>query len=512
MPQVINIPGLEHPVRFPDSMSDGDIEKAIKGLMPSTPVSSQQTGAQIEAGNTGVMQAPMIAAGKKTSDILNGLTQLYLKSRGENSALGGLEKNVQAENQVYAPLKQKFPIATGLGETLPALAVPGAGAGYAGAAMAGAIPELLSYGDTNTRLASGAVGAVGGMGGRAFGGAVSTLLKPAGMGVYPNKAGMDAAAKIGYSPLPGAATQNPALSNIENYLSRSAGSSTTMREIAQKNIEALNSAATKSIGQIGTELSPAVLNAAQKTIGSDFARLQSITAPHIGNDFVNSLVKIESANAARGPFRLSEVDKLLDKGMDLAAQGNLSGTAYKEIRSALSGEASKAFTAGNAPLGQAYKEVRTALDEAAKQSLSKTDQKAWKVAREQWSNWKTLTKGNVAEAGDVSAARVAAQLRADKAGPGFRTGTRTGDLVDVGRIGEAFKGPLNPNSGALMHTVPSALMSPANYVAGQIYTSPLMQRYLRAGLLDIGRSGELALKEAGMPFGIAGIRGLLGVE
>jgi len=511
MPQIINVPDVGQ-VRFPDGMTDSDIEKAIKGMLPAVPPSMQQTGGQMAAADTGVMQAPMIAAGKKTTDILNGLTQLYLKARGETSALGGLEKNVQEENKLYAPLKQKFPIATSLGESLPALAVPGVGSGYVGAAMAGAIPDLLSYGDTGTRLAGAGTGAVGGMGGRAIGGAMSTLLKPAGMGVYSNKEAMAAAKKIGYAPLAGAATQNPALSNIENYLSRSAGSSTTMRELAQKNIEALNSAATKAIGQSGTELSPAVLNSAKATIGADFARLQGITAPQLGDDFMNSLVKIEIANIERGPFRVPEVDKLLKKGIDLAAQGNLSGTAYKEIRSALSGESSKAFAAGDAPLGQAYKAVRQALDDAATQSLSKADQEAWKVAREQWGNWKTLTKGNVAEAGNVSAARVAAQLRADKAGPGFRTGTRTGELVDIGRIGEAFKGPLNPNSGALMHTVPSALMSPANYVAGQIYTSPLMQRYLRSGLLDIGRSGEMALKEAGVPFGIAGTRGLLGVE
>ncbi|MCV5968501.1 hypothetical protein, partial [Lactococcus petauri] len=74
------------------------------------------------------------------------------------------------------------------------------------------------------------------------------------------------------------------------------------------------------------------------------------------------------------------------------------------------------------------------------------DQKAWETVRSQWGNWKTLTKGQVAEAGNVSPARVAAQLRAQ--GPGFRTGSQ-GPLQDIGRIGEGIKGAANPNSGNL---------------------------------------------------------------
>lgn len=489
-------------------MSDDEIVSAIKKLRPV----AQPSGAEMLAKETGPWEALMVGAGKKTEDILSGLTQGYLKLRGEDKALSGLQQNVQAGLDVYAPLRRERPITTGLGEALPSMAVPGAGASYGGAALAGALPELLSYGTAAERAKRGAFGAGGAMAGRALAGLLTTALKPAGAGINADKEAMAAAERIGFKPLAGQATQNPALLNVENYFARRGGSGGTMQSIAQAQKEALNAAAAKSMGQEGTDLSGPLLSAAQDKIGGEFQRLQAITAPSLGDDFVNALGKIEADNAAKGAFRNPQIDKVIQKGLDLAAQGNLSGQAYKEIRSELTAQAGSAFTKeGNAPLGQALKTVRDALDTAAKTSLSEADQKAWDVARNQWANWKILTKGNVAEAGDVSAARVAQALRAR--GPSFRLGDIQGPLADVARIGEGFKGPLNPNSGALLAAGPmSWLSAPVNYVAVQTYTAPVIQKWLREGIVDIGTNGELIVKATGVPLGIATSKNLLGIE
>lgn len=501
----IEVPGMGV-VEFPDGMSDDQIASAIRANMPKPP---EPTGAETLAKQTGPFEAALVGAGAKTNDILNGIVQMYLGARGETSALGGLAQNVAEQKAAIAPLQQERPISTGLGSALPAMAIPGAGASYPGAMLAGALPEVLSYGSAKERATRGGVGAAGGAAGRAIGGFVTSLLKPAGVGVNANQAAMEASKRIGYKPLAGQATQNPALLNVENYLARTPGSSGTMEAIQRANQDAVNRAAAKSIGQQSDEMSAAVLNAGEKTIGREFDRLQSVTAPQLGKDFVNSLQKIELSNAARGSFREPAIDNLLNKALDLAAKGNLSGTAYKEIRTELSGQATKAFKGGDATLGQAVKSVRTALDDAAEQSLSKADQEAWKVARDQWGSWKTLTKGLVSEAGNVSPARVAAQLRAQ--GPGFRTGAQ-GPLADIGRIGEGFKGALNPNSGNLPNTVAGTLMSPVNFVAAKAYTSPIVQKYLRDGILDIGKNGELIVKATGVPLGLAATNQLLGVQ
>lgn len=475
----------------------------------------QPSGAESLAKETGAGEAFLVSAGRKTQSIVDGILQKYLEFTGDTKALGGLKQNVAARDAEFEPLAKERPISTGLGGALPAMAVPGAGAGYVGAMAAGAIPELLSYGTTQERLSRGGVGAVGGAVGRGLSSAIPALLKPAGVGVNPNREAMDAAGRIGFKPLAGQATQNPALLNVENYLARTPGSSGTMQALNQANTEAINRTAARSIWQTGTEVGPSMLGAAQKTLGSEFTRLQAITAPQLGTDFVESLVKVEAANAARGPFRSAPIDSLLDKAMNLAAQGKLSGTAYKEIHTELASEGTKAFKAGDASLGQAYKTVREALDDAAGKSLSEADQRAWDMVRSQWGNWKTLMKGQVAEAGNVSPARVASQLRAQ--GPGFRTGAQ-GPLQDIGRIGEGIKTATNPNSGNLGqmmlygNPVTGIPLAVGNAVAAKVYTNPLVQRYLREGILDVGKSGELVIKATGVPLGIAATNKLLGVE
>ena len=512
----VNLPDGRVLRNVPDGTTQAQILAKLRaaGEDVSWADQKQPTGAEIVAKEQGPMDALAIGAGKKTSDILNGLAQMYLSLRGEPKALEGLKQNVATENAAYAPLRAERPYATGFGEALPSMAVPGAGSGYVGAAVAGALPDLLSYGSTEQRLAAGGVGAAGGMAGRAAGGLLSNILKPAGVGVNPNRAAIDAAERIGYKPLAGAATQNPAMMNVENYLSRGIGSSGIMQGLERANKEAVGRAAASSIGEVSNNVSADVLKAAESRIGSSFERLQAITAPHLGDDFVNALATIEAKNASLGPFRLSSVDSVVQKGLDLAAKGDLSGEAYKVIRTEISNQATSAFKSGDAAVGQAFKAVRNALDDAATKSLAPEEQKAWQVAREQWGNWKTLTKGLLAEGGDVSPARVAQALRAQ--GPGFRTGTTTGPLADVGRIGEGIKSALNPNSGNLQNVqsygsmgVPLAI---GNFAAAKVYTNPIVQKYLREGLLDIGKNGELIVKATGVPLGAAATKGLLGVD
>jgi len=505
----VNVPG-HGVVSFPDGMTEDQIVAAIKSN------ETAPTGAQKAASQTGPMDAFMISAGRKTQGIIDGILQKYLQTMGDEKALGGLATNVAARDAEFAPLAKERPIATGLGSALPAMAIPGAGSGYLGAMVAGAAPEVLSYGTDAQRLARGGVGAAGGAAGRAIGSGITSLLKPAGVGVNPNTAAMEAAARIGYKPMAGQATQNQAMLNVENYLARNPGSSGTMQAINAANQSAVNRAATSSIGQTGDSVGAGVLGAAQKELGSEFSRLQAATAPQLRADFIQSLVAIDTKNSALGSFRNPAVDDLVKKSLDLAAQGKLSGTAYKEIHTELSAQATKAFKAGDAAEGQAFKTVREALDEAAGKSLSQADREAWDTVRQQWGNWKTLTKGLVAEGENVSPARVAQQLR--QQGPGFRTGATSGPLVDVGRIGEGIKGALNPNSGNLPqmmmygNPVTGIPLSIGNAMAAKTYTNPMIQRYLRSGLLDIGANGELIVKATGLPFGIAATKGYLGAQ
>lgn len=363
----------------------------------------------------------------------------------------------------------------------------------------------------------GAVDGIGGAGGVLLGKGIARALKPAGVGtanVSPDA--LQAAERVGYKPSAAQITQNPAMMNFENYLARSPGSSGAMQQVRQTQQTALNRAGARAMGETADTLDEAVFAAAKGRIGGEFDRLGQITQPDLTGGFLTTLARVDSDNAARGAFASDKITKLIDKGLDLAANNNLDGKAYKEIRSALANEAQAAFRAGDATTGQAYKSLYTSLDDAAKSSLSPADQKAWDVARMEWKALKTLSKSNVAEAGNVSAPRAAAAVRSH--GPQLRTGGASGPLADIARVGEAFKGVQNPNSGQLSqqmlygNPITGVPLMLGNRLAAAAYLSPLGQKYLSRGLLDVGETGQGLLSRAGMQFAIPGTRGLLGVE
>lgn len=513
MAQIVEVPGVGH-VEFPDGMNDAAIVQAIKKMAP--------TKAPSPADGIGAMEAGLIAAGRSTDKIVQGARQLFNKAIGDQATLDKIAQEQADNDAAYAPLKAAHPTATNIGEALPALAVPVGGAAGGTAAflarsgVAGALPGLASYGSAEDRLKAGALGAVGGALGGALGLGIGKVLKPSGAAEAIAPEAAQAAERLGMKLSAGQKTQNPAMMNFENYLSRSPGSSGAMQAKAAANQSALNKAAASSMGQAGDVLGEGTFAAAKNAIGAEFSRLGGITNPKLGSEFMDALVKIDSANAARGAFKSKSVDSLVDKGLELAAKGKLDGVAYKEIRTALNNDAQAAFKSGDSTYGQALKTVRNALDDAAKASLSKEDQKAWDVARAQWSAYKTLTKSNVSEAGNVSAARTAAALRSG--GDSFRTGAMNGPLADIGRVGEGLKSVQNPNSGQLMNQmmfgnpVTGIPMAAMNKAAESVYSSRPVQSYLSRGLMDIGDNGLLLTGRLGQAASLPMLKNLLGAQ
>lgn len=473
------------------------------------------------ADGIGALEAGLISAGRTTDKVIQGVRQLYNKAIGDEETLSRMAADEAEKDRLFKPLQEARPIATSVGAALPALAIPAGGATAAAfvgrSALAGAAPGALSYGSLEDRLKAAAVGGAGGAVGGGLGLGTARLLKPAGQaasGLSDDAIG--AAERLGMKLTAGQKTQNPAMLNFENYLAKSPGSSGAMQRVSEANQTALNRAALKAMGQSGDELSEGAFSAAKSAIGSEFDRLQQVTSPTLGNDFLAALSKIDADNIARGPFKSAEIDSLIDKGLDLAAQGKLSGKAYKEIRTSLTNEASKAFTRGDAATGQAIKTVRKSLDDAAKASLSKADQEAWDTTRAQWMAYKQLTRSNVSEGGSVSAPRLAAGLR--RGGDNFRTGKMGGPLADIGRVGEAIKGVQNPNSGQLAqqmfygNPLTGVPMMAANKAAELAYMNPVTQWYLSNGLLDIGEGGRLLIGNLGIVPGIPLTQGLLGAQ
>lgn len=499
-------------LEFPDGTNPQVIQSTVRKLMAQAP--AQPTGP-----TEGMGEAMLIAAGRGTDKLVQGVRQAYNYATGDQAALDKMAETEADNDRAYKPLQEKFPIATGIAETAPAMAVfpMAGGASLVRAGVSAGLPSVLSYGTAEERLKRGATDAAFGAAGAKAGQLVARALKPAGVGVAgASDDALAAAERIGYKPTPAQISQSPGMASFENYLLRTPGSSGTMQKVANANQTALNQAAAKSVGQSADDVGESVLAAAKKGIREEFDRLQAITKPVIGDDFVNALAKIDSENAARGPFKSKHVDHLINKGLELASKGDLDGKAYKEIRTQLTNEALMMSKMGDETTAGAYREVRSALDKAARGSLPDAEQKAWDLVRKQWDDFKTLTKSNVAEAGNVSAARAASALRAKH--PGFRTGAVNGPMADVARVGEAFKGVPNPTSGQLAqqmmfsNPVTGVPLYLGNKAAAAAYMSPLGQQYFSRGLLDVGETGRALLGRGGIQLGIPAGRGLLGVE
>lgn len=158
MPQVIDIPGVGQ-VEFPDGMSDQDIVKAIRTKI------APQKAAPLE--DPGLGQTMLIGAGRTFDRIGKGMQQMYYGATGNEAELQKLKARAAEDDRLYRPLQEARPFSTGIGESLPAMAIPGGGAPtLLGNALrmgvAGALPGMLEYGSAGERAQRGVIGGVSG--------------------------------------------------------------------------------------------------------------------------------------------------------------------------------------------------------------------------------------------------------------------------------------------------------------------------------------------------------------
>lgn len=509
--------GKEYEVTAPEGATQEQVFSVVQQRLDAgkpTPAPS------VVLDNLGTGKALAVSAGRGVDKLLAGVKQLYYKATGDTQAEGAL-KTEQARNDLaYTPFQRAAPKTTAIGEALPgvALSLPIAGGASLPAlllrgGLSGALPGALAYGDTSQRVERAKAGAAGGVLGAAAGYGLAKLLQPTQALTRVGDDAIDAAKRVGYFPSAAEKTQNPAQASLENYLSRTPGYAGKMAEFRNANQAAINRSAAKAIGENADNVSEGVLASANNRFGSEYARLNAAANPDPAHSaFVGALNRIDAQNAARGAFARSDIAKEVEKGLELSYQGSLPGTAYQAIRSELGTAAKKAAAGGDSSLADAMKAMQKGLDEAAKDSLSAADQKALDLVRKQYAAFKVLTKGQVVEAGNVSPARLATALRQQNP-TGFKTGQINSDLMDIARIGQAFKPVQNPNSSmpsVMQRLAESPLtvapMAMANRMIGNTYMSRPAQAYLSAQWLS--PEMQRAMITAGAPAGLLGVSAL----
>ena len=129
---------------------------------------AQATDSKLAPEDTpSVGQTLLIGAGRTFDRVGKGMQQIYYGATGNTDAQAKLKAQAEADDAQYSKLREARPWATGIGESLPTLVLPGGGSatllGNAGRmALAGAAPGLLEYGSAGERLQRGAIGAAGG--------------------------------------------------------------------------------------------------------------------------------------------------------------------------------------------------------------------------------------------------------------------------------------------------------------------------------------------------------------
>jgi hypothetical protein len=150
----------------PDGASDADVLAFANQTFG--PAMKPPAPAPAQPDDPGVLQSTLIGAGRTTDQVIDGVKQLWHKATGNDQALAELEADQAEKARLYKPLQELHPMATAIGESLPAAVVPmgatGTVLGTAGKlAVAGALPGALEYGTAEERAGRAAGGAAAGV-------------------------------------------------------------------------------------------------------------------------------------------------------------------------------------------------------------------------------------------------------------------------------------------------------------------------------------------------------------
>lgn len=251
------------------------LAQAIMALKSKPQAAAPQQAAQFE--DPGVGMSTLIAAGRTFDRVGKGMQQLYYGATGNEAEQKKLAHSASEDDRMYKPLQEAHPWATGIGEALPSMVLPGGGAttllGNAGRmALASGLPSALEYGSAGDRMLKGGIGAVAGaalpLGGALFksGKSFAEPLYNAGRdsiaGRTLNRVAGDDAANV-ISKLQGGRPLVPGSMPTAAQLSGNGGINALERSAAQSNPQAY--------AQRGMEQASARLSALRGIAGDDVA-------------------------------------------------------------------------------------------------------------------------------------------------------------------------------------------------------------------------------------------------
>jgi hypothetical protein len=487
------------------------------GSWQDAPVVGEEKKKPPQTEDPGFWKSALIGAGKTADDIASGLTHIGLW--GQMGPEGRQAEKVLADRRAsdakeYAKLQEIRPGATALGETAPLLAMPLVGSGIKGAAVAGAIPGLVSYGTPEERAGRGAMGMVGGAAGGAFGKMIARAPQPFKVPESETLASARAAAdRVGVMLRPDEITQSRPMGWAAAALNDLPFSGGMAQKAETVRKGAVNQAANRAMGQAGDEVTEATFSAARRDTGALYKTLLDGRQIPLNETF-RAEVKAITQSKVMKSLRNEDVDAIIGPFQNMPA-GNIrvSGEWFQQNKTALDNAIRGAYTAGETGKAMALEQFEKALERAAARSMSAEERETFKVAQKQWASLRLLETGKVVEGGNVMPGRLD-QALTSRYKQAYKEGKIKGELADIGKMSQVFK-PL-PQSGTtpravysgmaggglFMEPVTGAAMLAAPAVAQKFLQSKAGRKYLTDGLLNVSPEVEKWLTRSGAAGGL----------
>ncbi len=492
---------------------DGEIFAPTKPMRIAMPE-------QMQAPDENFLQAMLIGTGRTFDRLGAGVKQMYYGATGNDQAAAELKAAQDENTRLYQPLKQARPWATGIGESLPAMALPLGGAGTAGqlalrAALGNAALGASEYGSVGERALNATRQGLGGAVGSMIGSAVGNLIPRVGnlqpvIG-NPTPAQKAAATVLDNSGVPlsiGERTGSRVARGLEDAMNVIPATATKAQAFKDAQQQALNQAAAKLAGvtdQGLTAITPDIAQAARRGAGQAIGDIAERNTLAIGQPVMKSMLDLQNEvqqYAAPEVARTvtNRIKQAFDK-LETDAAGNVTmpGRTYRELQSAIGKQMKSASGDLKAYLGT----LRDALRDGMNQSISAADKAAWESANKTYRN--AITLEDVAARSPLGNISPASLFQAGKKG--------TPEMRDLGAAASALIRPL-PSSGTAERSLAiNMLTNPGGALMQGVATLPAIgvQNLMTAaakrpqGMLNLP---EWMLRGPGIAGGLGG--GLLG--
>jgi len=337
------------------------------------------------------------------------------------------------------------------GARAASVAVPAVSGGMA-SELAGQYAKDTPY-EIPARLAGGLVGAMAG----------SRAVTPLPANLTPEQARNVATAReLGIPMTVGQETGR--MRGVESALSRFPTSGYLMRDAADRQRQAINTAALARTGTQGNRVDPGTLDDAFTRLGGDFDQLSQGQNVQLRPDFFNRVNRAAAdytQNTLPSDISPAVTRRLTDFWNIRPAQGQafpeLTSQQYQEFRRSVS---TAAADATDPSVRRVLRDMRGALDDAMEASLPADRATAWRTAREHWGNLKTLASASAMgtqesrAAGNLSPGALTSAVRRSRGTDQFARGNSPMD--DISRAGDYLADTI-PNSGtpqtAMMQTM-----------------------------------------------------------